>query len=81
MNTTWIEKFSKNNNFGIIDNEGGGDCLFATIRDAFQQIGKITTIDKLRYKLSMELTDDIFENYRNLYIAVSNDYNRRKRFT
>ena len=79
MNTTWIEKFSKNNNFGIIDNEGGGDCLFATIRDAFQQIGKITTIDKLRYKLSMELTDDIFENYRNLYIAVSNDYKQIKK--
>lgn len=78
-NTTWIEKFSKNNNFGIIDNEGGGDCLFATIRDAFQQIGKITTIDKLRYNLSMELTDDIFENYRNLYIAVSNDYKQIKK--
>lgn len=78
-NTTWIEKFSKNNNFGIIDNEGGGDCLFATIRDAFQQIGKVTTIDKLRYNLSMELTDDIFENYRNLYIAVSNDYKQIKK--
>lgn len=78
-NTTWIEKFSKNNNFGIIDNEGGGDCLFATIRDAFQQIGKVTTIDKLRYNLSMELTDDIFENYRNIYIAVSNDYKQIKK--
>ena len=77
--TTWIEKFSKNNNFGVIDNEGGGDCLFATIRDAFQQIGKVTTIDKLRYNLSMELTDDIFENYRNIYIAVSNDYKQIKK--
>lgn len=78
-NTTWIEKFSKNNNFGIIDNEGGGDCLFATIRDAFRQIGKITTVDKLRYQLSLELTDDIFENYRSLYYAVSNDYKQIKK--
>lgn len=78
-NTTWIEKFSKNNNFGIIDNEGGGDCLFATIRDAFKQIGKITTVDKLRYQLSLELTDDIFENYRSLYYAVSNDYKQIKK--
>ena len=78
-NTTWIEKFSKNNNYGIIDNEGGGDCLFATIRDAFKQIGKITTVDKLRYQLSLELTDDIFENYRSLYYAVSNDYKQIKK--
>jgi len=78
-NTTWIEKFSKNNNFGIIDNEGGGDCLFATIRDAFKQIGKITTVDKLRYQLSLELTDDIFDNYRSLYNAVSNDYKQIKK--
>lgn len=78
-NTTWIEKFSKNNNFGIIDNEGGGDCLFATIRDAFKQIGKITTVDKLRYQLSSELTDDIFDNYRSLYNAVSNDYKQIKK--
>jgi hypothetical protein len=78
-NTTWIEKFSKNNNFGIIDNEGGGDCLFATIRDAFKQIGKVTTVDKLRYQLSLELTDDIFENYRSLYNAVSNNYKQIKK--
>ena len=63
VNTTWIEKFTKNNNYNIIDNEGGGDCLFATIRDAFKSIGKLTTIDKLRYHLSNELTDETYENY------------------
>lgn len=28
IKTTWIEKFTSNNNFDIIDNEGGGDCMF-----------------------------------------------------
>ena len=49
---SWIEKFMKNNKYDIIDNEGGGDCLFATIRDAFAQIAQQTTIPKLRSKLS-----------------------------
>lgn len=79
VNTTWIEKFTKNNNYNIIDNEGGGDCLFATIRDAFKSIGKLTTIDKLRYNLSNELTDETYENYKSLYMAISNDYKQIKK--
>ena len=79
VNTTWIEKFTKNNNYNIIDNEGGGDCLFATIRDAFKPIGKLTTIDKLRYHLSNELTEETYENYKSLYMAISNDYKQIKK--
>lgn len=79
VNTTWIEKFTKNNNYNIIDNEGGGDCLFATIRDAFKSVGKLTTIDKLRYNLSNELTDETYENYKSLYMAISNDYKQIKK--
>ena len=79
VNTTWIEKFTKNNNYNIIDNEGGGDCLFATIRDAFKPFGKITTIDKLRYRLSNELTEETYDNYKSLYMAISNDYKQIKK--
>jgi len=64
---TWIEVHMKNNKYGIIDNEGGGDCLFATIRDAFGQIGQQTTIQKLRKKLAEEATQEIFMNYREHY--------------
>ena len=65
--SNWLEKFFKNNYFQIIDNEGGGDCFFATIRDAFQQIGKTTTIAKLRAVLATEATAEVYENYRSLY--------------
>ena len=63
----WIQNFMKNDNYGILDNEGGGDCLFATIRDAFQQIAQQTTVPKLRTKLSLEASDSLFQEYRTLY--------------
>ena len=68
VKTTWIEKFTKNNQFNIVDNEGGGDCLFATIRDGYKYAGKITTIDKLRKVLSENATEEVYDNYRKLYL-------------
>jgi len=66
--SNWMEKFMKNNNYDIINNEGGGDCFFAVIRDAFQQIGYETTVQKIRSVLSEEATDDIYNQYRMLYL-------------
>jgi hypothetical protein len=63
----WIQKFMKNNNYSITDNEGGGDCLFATIRDAFSSIGQQTSVNKIRNRLSQEATENIFLNYKEQY--------------
>ena len=70
-NDVWIQKLMKNKNYAIIDNEGGGDCLFATIRDAFQQIGQDTTVNKLRSKLSSEVDDNVFRRYKEQYDMYS----------
>ena len=64
---TWIEKFMKNKFYGIQDNEGGGDCLFATIRDAFSSIAQHTSVNKLRKKLSKEASEKVFMGYKEHY--------------
>lgn len=64
---TWIEKFMKNKNYNIVDNEGGGDCLFSTIRDSFSSIAQQTSVNKLRKKLSNEASEKIFFNYKEQY--------------
>jgi len=66
-NDTWMDKFMKNKNFIIQDNEGGGDCLFATIRDAFSTIAQQTSVNKLRKKLADQATQEIFEGYKEHY--------------
>ena len=63
----WIQKYMKNPNYEIIDNEGSGDCFFATLRDAFSIIGQQTTVAKLRKKLSNEITDELFYGYKEHY--------------
>lgn len=70
-NDTWIDKFMKNKNYSIQDNEGGGDCLFSTIRDAFSSIAQQTSTTKLRKKLSEEATQEIFDNYKEQYDMYS----------
>ena len=63
----WMQKFMENKNYDIVDNEGSGDCLFATIRDAFSSIAQQTSVDKLRKRLADEATEEIFMNYKEYY--------------
>ena len=63
----WIQKFMKNKYYDINDNEGGGDCFFAAIRDAFSNIAQHTTVQKLRRKISDEANDTIFFGYKEQY--------------
>ena len=66
----WIQKFMKNANYDVHDVESNGDCFFAVIRDAFRQIGHITTVEKLRALLSEKADETIFRNYRDVYLGI-----------
>jgi len=78
----WVQKYMKNKYYGIIDNEGGGDCLFATVRDAFSSIGQQTTVNKIRNKLADEADETVFLNYKEHFdmynTAILEDTNKIK---
>lgn len=78
LNGTWIENFMHNNQYGIVDNEGDGDCFFAVIRDAFESIGKNTTVGKLRKALSEEVTEELYNNYKEQYLMFVNAVKENK---
>lgn len=63
----WIQKYLKSEYYNIIDNEGGGDCLFSVIRDALKANGKEVTVLELRSKLANEVTEELFNSYKELY--------------
>lgn len=66
----WLQIFMKNVNYEIHNVESNGDCFFAVIRDAFNQIGKQTTVKKLRKILADEITDEVFQEYKTLYLSL-----------
>jgi hypothetical protein len=61
----------QNSNFGITDNEAGGDCLFAVIRDAYRTRGKYVEVPELRRKLAAEATEEVFDGYKEKYTMTA----------
>jgi hypothetical protein len=79
VKATWIEKFTHNNRYSLIDNEGSGDCFFAVIRDAFHQIGHITSVGAMRTLLAKEVDDALYQEYRTLYINILSEYQEKEK--
>lgn len=63
----WMKKLTQNINYNIIDNEGGGDCFFAVLRDAFNYLGKKVTVRELREIFAREITQEMFNQYKGMY--------------
>tara|TARA_Y100000992_G_scaffold206467_2_gene141262 strand:+ start:3497 stop:5554 length:2058 start_codon:yes stop_codon:yes gene_type:complete len=66
----WINDYLQNNKYDIIDNEGGGDCFFAVLRDSLKSSNvekyKNITVKNIREKLSNEADDSLFNIYKEL---------------
>jgi predicted NAD-dependent protein-ADP-ribosyltransferase YbiA (DUF1768 family) len=71
-NDTWLQKYMQNRNYVVVENEGGGDCLFASIRDAFSSIGQQTTVEKIRTKLADQFDSSTFLVYKEMYDSFHN---------
>lgn len=63
----WVEKYMKNNQYAIVETLSNGDCLFDTVRQAYEQIGYETSIKTLRALVAKEVTKEKFSEYRELY--------------
>ena len=64
---SWVQRFLRNLNYGMIDNEGKGECLFAVIRDGLKMVHNEKTVPEIRKLLAAEATQDLFQNYKTLY--------------
>jgi hypothetical protein len=71
--TTWVQKLMRSSKYGVIDNEGGGECLFACLRDAYAGVGRVLSVAKLREMVSIEATDELFMNYKTLHDSLNNE--------
>ena len=74
-NDNWMQKYLKNSNYNIVENEGGGDCLFASVRDALKYVNIDKSVSEMRKILADEATEELFQNYNELYnfSVIEND--------
>ncbi len=63
----WMQMFMKNRNYGIVDNEAGGDCLYAVVRDAFRDAGAEASVSDLRARVANEATEETYQYFREQY--------------
>tara|TARA_R110002073_G_scaffold127773_11_gene273253 strand:+ start:4964 stop:6949 length:1986 start_codon:yes stop_codon:yes gene_type:complete len=54
---SWIKRYMKNSHYSLLDVEADGDCFFATIREAYKDMGKNISVADLRKIVSDSATD------------------------
>jgi predicted NAD-dependent protein-ADP-ribosyltransferase YbiA (DUF1768 family) len=73
----WIKRFMKSSKYKLLDNEAGGDCLFATIRDAYKG-KKSITVDQLREEVAKKATQKVFDNFKEQYDMYNTEISTTK---
>ena len=64
---SWIQQYLKSMDYSIVDNEGGGDCLFLSLKNGLERAGIQVSVEEMRKKLKNEATETLFRNYEKLY--------------
>lgn len=64
---SWIKRYMKNSHYSLLDVEADGDCFFATIREAYKDIGKDISVAELRKIVSDSATDKEFDDQKEHY--------------
>lgn len=63
----WVSKLLRNNNIAIVDNEGGGDCLFAAVRDGLDSVDAGISVEEMRSMIAGEANEGVYETYKEHY--------------
>jgi len=67
---SWLQKHMKSTAYRILPMDPQ-NSFFKAVVDAFSQVGKKTTVTQLRRLLADHLTDEVFEEERQLYVQFS----------
>ncbi len=73
--SSWIEQFYKNSKYDLLDNEGGGDCLFSSMRDGLRHRNISITVPEIRKMLSDNTTQEQFDTYYENYNLIKKEIN------
>ena len=68
---SWVNTLMRNKYYVVDESEGNDKCFFTAIKDAFSSIGYQTSADKLRHKLSINISKEIVMKYTQMYEALS----------
>jgi predicted NAD-dependent protein-ADP-ribosyltransferase YbiA (DUF1768 family) len=67
ISNKWINNYLHSSKYEILDNEGGGDCFFAVLRDALKSVKIETSVQSIREKLANEVTEEILATYKEFF--------------
>jgi len=76
--TEWINDYLQDNDYGLIDNEGCGDCFFAMTRDALSGTDKVKTVEEQRELLSEKADEMLYTTYRELYDSFKSELDTKE---
>ena len=73
LSDKWINNYLKSKKYEILDNEGGGDCFFAVLRDALRSVKIEISVQSIREKLANEVTEETLASYKEFFELFYNN--------